>query len=682
MRRVLLVLALLVPAPTLADTVVLKGGKKRDNVVVSQEGDEWVVVNPFNSSCPDMTYGVERIAREKVADVVHASPPLFDCRMRSSLPRRGDGDGRLELAKFCEAHKLAEERDRELKLALCEDPTDAVALKMLGATAWQAWSKGNPLADADLRRLEQEYVKLEKPAERQAQWEQMTAKGTTRSRTYLERARRSAKFAPGRRDKVPLTVRSEASPGATYCIYVPSSYDPLVATGLVVALHGGGRGGADATVVTGNGEEAMNFYVDVAEERGVLVVCPSALAAPWSDRKNEVLLGALLDEMRMLYDVDENRIWLTGHSMGGFGAWHYGPLMSDVWAAFAPCAGAGGPTTNGLPVYVYHGSDDQIVTVGSDRAAAAKLKDDKADFVYTELDKVGHGFPDWVRHDIFRFFAGHWRDEGKKRAVWPRSSFDRKPSKDEIRCFGDPGAVATPTSSAPADAKLSDLIDKLEKGGGLGVEASSALAARKDAATLAAVGHVLRSKKATSDARVLAARTIGELGLPDGVKVLATECACDDFRVLDAVVASLGRLGGKDAAEPLVRAAKQLGAFWEKANQGGQFDFTEYEIRCQSFAALCDALAAAGDAAAALPVLDKEVVARVYVPKSAYAVPIDDRFVAIPPRARLTLMTHLAACLGKLKDPRGKALLEAAKAAWSKEPALVEQADAGIAAIG
>jgi hypothetical protein len=512
----------------------------------------------------------------------------------------------------------------------------------------------------------------------------MTEKGTTRSRTYLERARRSAKFpkgpGKGRRDKVPLTVRSELSPGATYCIYVPDSYDPLVPTGLVVGLHGGGRGGADGTLVTGNGEEAMNFYMDVSEERGVIVVCPSALAAGWENKKNEPMLDALIDEMKMLYNVDESRIWLTGHSMGGYGSWDWGPKRADVWAAFAPCAGAGSGQTGGLPVYIYHGSDDLIVKVDDDRASAKKLLDDKKkpDFVYTEVDKIGHGFPDWVRHDIFLFFTGRWKDDGKKRTVWPRSSFDRKPSKDEIKCFGDPSAASAAAPANADDAKLGELIASLEKGGGRGVDAEKELATRKDAATLTAVSHVLHSKKALSDARVLAAKAIGEMGLPEGVKQLAPEATTDDFRVLDSVVEALGLLGGKDAVDPLVKAGKQYGVFFDKANQGGSIGFTEYETRCQSFGHLCDAFAKAGDANAAIPVLEKEIVGRVYAPAKPYNVPIDDRFVEIPPRARRELMQHLAACLVALKDPRGKALLTAAKAPWTKETPLVAAADDAI----
>jgi hypothetical protein len=677
----------------------LKGGKKLEGVVceVRKSDDAPVVLNPYNSRCPEMTYGItdkDKIAADKVDHVETSEAPLAEYRQRASKLDMTAAD-HLELAKYCEAHKLSEERDREMKLTLCADPANAEALAAVGKSNWLAWSKGNPLADESLRKLEHEYVGemvdgkyqgLTKPAELQSEFDQMNAKATTRPRVYLERARRSKQFPFGRREKVRLTVRSELAVGATYCIYVPKTYDPLVPTGLVVGLHGGGPGGKDGTLVTGSGEEAMNFYVDLAEERGVIVVCPTALAAPWSDKKNEALIDALIDEMKILYNVDENRIWLTGHSMGGFGSWYWGPKRADVWAAFAPCAGGGGSASDvkAAPIYIYHGTDDGVVGVGQDRNVGDSLakSKDKPDFVYTEVDHIGHGFPEWVRHDIFRFFTGRWKDDGKKRAVWPRSSFDRRPTKDEIKCFGDPTATAA-ASGSPVDAKIGDLVDALEKGGGRGEQAAAELAKHKDAATVAAVGHVLHSKKASTDSRVLAAKTIGEIGLADGVKQLAPEASCEDFRVLDGVVAALAKIGGKDkdTVEALVRAGKQFGVFWDKSNEGGKFGFTEYEIRCTSFAGLCEAFAVAGDAASFLPVIDKEIVARVYVPKTPYDVPIDERFVEIPPRARLTLVTALHKCLVALKDPRGKALLASVKTAWAKEPRLVAEADAGIAEL-
>ena len=176
-------------------------------------------------------------------------------------------------------------------------------------------------------------------------------------------------------------------------------FNPLWMSGLPGFLFG-----SLVSLVTGSGESAMNFYMDVAESWGWIVAAPTARAAPWGAKENSALLDALLDEMRMLYNVDENRIYLTGHSMGGFGTWYWGPRKSDVWAACAPCAGGGGPngvSSKGLPVYIFHGSDDGIVGPSSDRSAAkALLSDKKADFVYTELDKAAERIPDIVSLEV------------------------------------------------------------------------------------------------------------------------------------------------------------------------------------------------------------------------------------------------------------------------------------------
>ena len=671
----------------LADTVVFQSGKRIEDVVVSRHDEETVVVNRFNSRCAEMTWGVEpadRFPASKVAEVVIADPPLVEYRERASRPGLSAAE-HLELADFCERNKLKEERDRELKLALCADPGNETALAALGRSAWNAWAAGNPAADESIRELEREYLKLAAPEELDAQLDLLHEKGGARPLVVLERARRSAKQPKGRRDKVPLTLRSDKAPGGTYCVYVPESYDPLVATGLVVGLHGGGGGGRDETIVTGSGESAMNFYVDVADQWGFVVVCPTALAAGWASPKNEPLIDAVIEEMLLLFNVDESRVYLTGHSMGGGGAWQWGPARAEVWAAFSPCAGWGGPNGcdgKSLPVYIYHGGDDAIVAPGSDRSAATSLASGKkkADFVYTEIDGVGHGFPDWVRKDIFRFFAGRWKDQGKKRAVWPRSSFERKVINDEVNGVGVPSALP---SGAPADSKLADLVARLEKGGGGGLDAARELAERKDIVTAKAVGKVLRSKKASTDARVLAAKTLGEIGLPECVKQLATCAEVDDFRVVDAVVWALGKTGLEGAVDPLVRSAKRLGLFWEGSFQGRALSFTEYEIRCRSFASLADALAEVRlPADVAIPLLQREVVERVFTPKTAYTVPIDDRFVHIPPGARLLLTQRLRAFLVAVGDPRGKAMLAAIRDAWKSEAALVGECAAGIGELG
>ncbi|MBM4014000.1 MAG: hypothetical protein FJ293_03420 [Planctomycetes bacterium] len=678
------------PRP-IPDTLILKGGKRLEDVVVSRQDDAFVVVNPWNSRWPEMTFEIpekNRIARDKVEQVIVAERPLVEYRQAAA--KRGlTAADHLALARRCVELGLKDEALVEARRCLALAPDDAAALPLAGGrTAFETFAKGNPDVDPALAELERRYLAATDSGERAALLKEMKAGGSTRPVAWLERAHRSAAQPKGRREKIRLTLHSEQAPGATYCLLVPKSYDPRVPTGLVIALHGGGRGGVDPTLVTGSGEEAMPFYVDVAEKYGVIVACPTALAAPWSHPKNEPLIDALLEELQLLWNIDENRIWLTGHSMGGGGTWHWGPKRAEVWAAFAPCAGWGGPATGGLPVYIYHGSDDAIVGPDSDRASARILAGDKKrpDFVYTEVDQVGHGFPDWVVDDLFKFFTGRWKDRGKKRATAPQSSFLRKASKEEVRCFGDP---ATPPAADAAvdgaDATLAALIARLEKGGGSGEEAVAELARRRDATTVKAVGRVLAARKgaraASSDARVLAARTLGELALAECIKPLAAAADDDDFRVVDAVATALGRCPGAEAREPLQRVARRMGAFFEESRRGDSLVFTEYKIRCESFGRLCDAFAAQRDAATALPALRDELVARLLAPKSPYRIPTDERFDEIPGAARLALVRKLRACLVALASRDGAALLEATAAAWPDEAALVKECREGAAQL-
>lgn len=699
LRLALLVLAGVVAqcAPARAaparDTVVLKGGRKLEGVVVNRQDDAVVVVNPWRSRWPEMTFEIpekNRFARDKVEQVIVAEPPLVEYRMAASRPGLGAAD-HLALAHRCVLLGLAEEAVVEARRCLALDPGIEEALPLAGGRgAWEAFAKGNPDVDPALRELERAWLAAPAPAERAALLKQMRAAGSTRPLAFLERARRSAAFPKGRRDRVRLTLHSETAPGATYCIRLPKSYDPLVPTGLVVALHGGGRGGVDATIVTGSGEEAMPFYEAVAERHGVIVVCPTALAAGWAHARNEPLLDAVVEEMLTLYHVDEQRIWLTGHSMGGGGTWHWGPKRADRWAAFAPCAGWGGPATGGLPVYIFHGSDDAIVGPDSDRASARLLLADKKqpDFVYTEVDGVGHGFPDWVVEDVFRFFAGRWKERGRKRATTPQSSFLRKPGKEELRCFGDPAATAGGGAAASVGSgrPLAELIDALEKGGGSGEAVIAELATRRDAATVKAVAKVLAARKSAKgpsvDARVLAARALGALALPDCVKPLAAAADDEEFRVVDAVATALGECKGIEAQAALQRVARRMGELFDGSRRGDTLLFTEYQIRCQSFERLCDAYAKLGAAdpklaSIALPVLRDELVLRVFTPATRYQIPADERFDEIPGGARLALLRRLRACLETLAAGEGAALLTAIAAAWPEEAALVRECTEG-----
>ena len=265
--------------------------------------------------------------------------------------------------------------------------------------------------------------------------------GGERPITYMERARRSAAIDTGRRDKVPLTVGSEDAPGATYAIHVSRKYDPLTPTALVIGLHGGGDGGKDDALVSGSGESGAQLLREprggVGLDRGLPVRAQGAVEQPREragDRPHDRGGATACSTSTRAASTSWATRWAA--SAPGTGV----RRARDLFAACAPCAGGGGTRnasvfqSGDLPVYIYHGADDRIVRVDNDRAAAklilgdGKKKRAKVDAVYTELDGVGHGFPSQVRHDIFRWFAGRWKDSRKLK----ESSFDEKVTRAEI----------------------------------------------------------------------------------------------------------------------------------------------------------------------------------------------------------------------------------------------------------
>jgi len=79
-----------------------------------------------------------------------------------------------------------------------------------------------------------------------------------------------------------------------------------------------------------------------------------------------------IDAVKKRFKIDENRVYLMGHSMGGGGTWAIGLRTPDRWAAIAICAGGPWSTplgvgieanASGLPVRILHGDRDNAVSV-------------------------------------------------------------------------------------------------------------------------------------------------------------------------------------------------------------------------------------------------------------------------------------------------------------------------------
>lgn len=94
-------------------------------------------------------------------------------------------------------------------------------------------------------------------------------------------------------------------------------------------------------------------------------------------------------------NIDPERIYLIGLSMGGFGTWEFTARRPDLFAAAVPMAGYSDPSQieniKHIPYWIFHGNTDQWNPVEGSRKMHQLLSEVGADVTYTEYDSTGHG---------------------------------------------------------------------------------------------------------------------------------------------------------------------------------------------------------------------------------------------------------------------------------------------------
>jgi predicted peptidase len=130
----------------------------------------------------------------------------------------------------------------------------------------------------------------------------------------------------------------------------------------------------------------------------------------------------VLDMIRKEFNVDERRIYLMGHSMGGAGTYYLASKYGNQFAALAPIAPAAMGMTNdrakvlqaikdaGVPMLVSMGDADEAVPVANVRMWVDTMKELQMQYEYKEYPGVTHG-PIMAASmpDIYAFFARHSR---------------------------------------------------------------------------------------------------------------------------------------------------------------------------------------------------------------------------------------------------------------------------------
>ena len=131
---------------------------------------------------------------------------------------------------------------------------------------------------------------------------------------------------------------------------------------------------------------------------------------------SEIDTMRVLELVRKEFNIDDNRIFLMGHSMGGAGAMYIGEKYAPLWAAVACIAGFGSPDPKGklkdTPLYFTAGSLDTLGAMG--RTTAEQLKAAGLDVQWKEVPGLDHGgIIAGSMPDVFKFFNEHPKKSGK-----------------------------------------------------------------------------------------------------------------------------------------------------------------------------------------------------------------------------------------------------------------------------
>ncbi|MBN1899691.1 prolyl oligopeptidase family serine peptidase [Candidatus Sumerlaeota bacterium] len=179
-----------------------------------------------------------------------------------------------------------------------------------------------------------------------------------------------------------------------YLLYIPEDYETSGKSfPLLMFLHGAGERGNDLEKLKLHGPPML--VAKKGKSFPFIIVSPQCPEEGWWDKDIEILtLNALLDHIISQYRIDEDRVYLTGLSMGGHGTWRLAMEYPERFAAIAPICGGGNPQKaeriRHLPVWVFHGAKDTVVPLKRSEEMVEALEKLDADVRFTVYPDADH----------------------------------------------------------------------------------------------------------------------------------------------------------------------------------------------------------------------------------------------------------------------------------------------------
>lgn len=201
-----------------------------------------------------------------------------------------------------------------------------------------------------------------------------------------------------------------------YLLFLPEDYGKKRQRWpLIMFLHGAGERGDDLQKVKKHGPPKI---IEKQKDFPFIVVSPQCPEDDWWTDKVEVLIN-LLDDIVARYDVDDERIYLTGLSMGGYGTWSLASVHPERFAAIAPICGGGKPfmamRLKDIPVWVFHGAKDKAVPLEESEEMVNAIRSRGGNVKLTIYPDAGHD--SWTEtynnQKLYDWFLEHRKSQKK-----------------------------------------------------------------------------------------------------------------------------------------------------------------------------------------------------------------------------------------------------------------------------
>ena len=173
-----------------------------------------------------------------------------------------------------------------------------------------------------------------------------------------------------------------------YLLYLPVGYDSNQEDWpLLIYLHGSGSAIWDLDAIRDGGPPQL---FEEGMDSDFILLCPQLHAdVHWDVDRIHALSQEILDN----YRVDESRVYLTGLSRGGFGAWEFGVSYPNMFAGIVPISArdvAGVERLIDNNVWIFHGDQDTGVPWQGSQLAYNRLNSVGANVHFTLYAGVGH----------------------------------------------------------------------------------------------------------------------------------------------------------------------------------------------------------------------------------------------------------------------------------------------------